>query len=265
MDNGNTPIWTSFWQYETTDQIIQHSDPWPATPNGILQFDSFEPIQEISHDDAMDPIPGGEIEFRKVFRDNGKWRWGADLGIGFLASSETIEDSLELRWIVDSYIHPFDVATMPGPLDPQQTYLQDNNKIQNTPARNVSTVNGSATRNFDTQMTMFRLGAFADWQLNPKFRLGGLAGVTGAMVDADYHYVEQMGTFTFEDSFSYSEFLVGGYVGVDAAYSMTDRFALLLSTHYQFYTDLDFGSDIRTAYMEFSSTYMLQLGLAYMF
>ena len=46
---------------------------------------------------------------------------------------------------------------------------------------------------------------------------------------------------------------------------MTDRFALLLSSHYQFYTDLDFGTDIRKVYMEFSSTYMLQLGLAYQF
>ena len=261
-DNGfvNVDSWsvvnlTNNWGYEYEED----------ESNGFLNLYSLQPLEETSLTEWFDPIFGGEIYFAKFIHMNEEYAIGIEAAIGYMETSQPFLDAFQMDWVRDRYQHWLGSA-FPSPADKEDPPGGQAFLISNQPIRDTTTIlEGSGIRELELEFLTLRTGFFVEHTLNKKLHAAINLGLTGVYLDVEYDYFETVGTYHLSEMFNESEFLWGGYLGVTFSYDFAPKWSFISSAKMLFLEDFDLGSETRSAYIDFSDSYLLQIGVRYDF
>jgi len=261
-DNGfvNVDSWsvvnlTNNWGYEYEED--EH--------DGFLHLYSLQPVEEASLVEWFDPIFGGEILLSKFIHMNDEYAIGIEAAIGYMETSQPFLDAFQMDWIQDRYQHWLGSA-FPSPEDKEDPPGGQAFLISNQPIRDSTTLlDGTGVRELELEFFTLRTGFFVEHAINKKLHGAINLGLTGVYLDAEYDYSETIGTYHFSEMFNESEFLWGGYLGATFSYDFAQRWSFISSAKMLFLEDFDLGSETRSAYIDFSDSYLLQIGVRYDF
>ena len=261
-DNGfvNIDSWsvvnlTNNWGYEYEEDEA----------NGFLNLYSLQPLEETSLTEWFDPIFGGEILFSKFIHMNEEYAIGVEAGIGYMETSQPFLDVFQMDWIRDRYQHWLGSA-FPSPEDKEdppggQAFLISNEPIRDTTA----ILDGTGIRELELEFLTLRTGFFVEHAINKNLHAAINLGLLGVYLDVEYDYAETIGPYHLSEMFNESEFLWGGYLGATFSYDFAQRWSFISSAKMLFLEDFYLGSDTRSAFIDFSDSYLLQLGVRYDF
>jgi hypothetical protein len=232
---------TWYWGYGSSGQVQGDT---------LVLSSSTSPATAKSKDNSDDPQHGLEFTYdRELFRKN-NWRFGIETGLGYQRLSISDDHTLTatVNRITDTFTIPSGVV-LPSP-GYQGTYEGPGTVIGADPSsRTTTTITSVGTntivgsRSLEANIFSIRLGPYVEYPLNNKFSLqfgGGLYMVIG---DSRFQFKETVtivdpdtGGVTTEEhhgASSHTDFLVGGYVGGNILYQMTEEFGLFVGAQFQ--------------------------------
>jgi len=229
--------------FENTTWYYGYDSSGANQGNALVLSSSSSPATAVSKDNSDDPQHGIEIAYSRELFQKGRWRFGAEGAIGY--SRLSISDSRRLVATVNRVTDTFSVpdgVTLPPP-GYQGTYEGPGNVINADPSRQTSVVTSSENtiigeRKLEANIYSLRLGPYAELPLNEKFSLLFGGGLYLAVGDTTFSFSETVtvdGTGSEFHSSSHSEldFLVGGYIGANVSYALTDEIGLFVGAQFQ--------------------------------
>ncbi len=235
--------------FEGTTWYWGYSSSGSAQGGGLTLSSAESPANAVSENNSGDPQHGFEIAYDRQLGRKDKWKFGLEGAFGYERLS--ISDSHTLQATVR---RTTDVFGVPGGvvLEPpgyQGTYEGPGTVIDADPSQHSTTVTHSSTdtivgsREIDANIFMFRLGPYAEYPLSDKFSAQFGAGLY--MVVGDTHFMFHE-TVTIVDPVTGvartahhsgdgwdMDFLVGGYVGANIAYAITDDVGVFVGAQFQ--------------------------------
>ena len=255
IDSWSVVNLTNNWGYEYEED----------ESNGFLNLYSLQPLEETSLTEWFDPIFGGEILLSKFIHMNEEYAIGIEAAIGYMETSQPFLDAFQMDWVRDRYQHWLGSA-FPSPADKEDPPGGQAFLISNQPIRDpIDVLDGVGIRELELEFLTLRTGFFVEHAINKKLHAAINLGVSGVYLDAEYDYVETAGTYHLSEMFNESEFLWGGYLGATFSYDFAQRWSFISSAKMLFLEDFDLGSETRSAYIDFSDSYLLQIGVQYDF
>jgi hypothetical protein len=231
--SGNAGGQTWFWGYEQPGQL---------QGNALVMESSSSPADVTSKNRENDPQHGLEITYSRELHRDEKWRFGAEVGLGW--TTVDVEDSRSLRGninkITDSYTIPEGVVVPNAPY--HGTFLGPGALISALPERNTTVISRAAEitgeRTLNADVYTLRLGPYFEVPIYKKLSFILNGGLTLAIGDIDFSYretvtIEGSGSVTRSSSGSQTDFLVGGYVGGNLTYALSEKFGLFAGVQYQ--------------------------------
>lgn len=212
----------------------------------------------------------GAVNFGS-FKNHGA-TWGVRAGLHYARLNFENHDrtSADLSIMTDQFALGGTIAPLapytgsfngPGPL------------INDAPGRSFSTEGLAAvtgSRELDVHLTTFQLGGYIDFPVSPKVDFMIEAGVSMALAAGDYDYqssasVTGLGTQNSSGSDSATSALMGIYVGVSGIYQIDPKWAVYVSTRYQFMEDFSLSTNGSRANLSINHAFQLSTGLVYSF
>ncbi|NDB94469.1 MAG: hypothetical protein EB165_07520, partial [Euryarchaeota archaeon] len=127
---GNFGNLTAYWGYDDASQVSGTD----------LLFHSVLPATGFDGQREIDDIPGLELEFRHIFRQDENRTIGLDLGVGFLSKKQSQTDGFDLNAIEDTYDASLPVMPAPG----YRGGLNDfTSLISDIPSRSTTVLSGT--------------------------------------------------------------------------------------------------------------------------
>ena len=272
--SGNAGGMTWNWGYQSAGQVQGQS---------IVMESSSSPNNASSKNHYDDPQSGVELMYsRELFRDAEDWRVGVELGVGYTKVS--VSDSRRVLNRVDRIIDKYDVP--PGvvvPLPPYNgTFEGPGALIGSGPNRTTTVISSEAVitgeRNVDSDVFIMHLGPYLEVPIYKRLSMifdGGLTLAVG-MTEFSYHEtvtIPDVGTVSRSSSGSQNDFLVGGYVGANLSYAITDNISIFCGAHFQAAGRSIANSKVRggdaaskkQSVLDFGEAGIVQVGASYSF
>jgi hypothetical protein len=230
--------------FENTTWYWGYTDPNSIQGGSLVLNNSSSPANGVSRNNANDPQHGLEIAYsRELHRAQNGWKFGLEGALGYTFLS--IDDSRTLRASVtrltDWYPRPGNPVPPPAPY--AGTYAGPGTVIGSEPfSRTITNIVSEAlvdgARSLDAHVFSLRMGPYAEVPLNDRFSLyfsGGLYLVAG---QTRFSFKETVtipgvGSQTRSGSGWQTDFLVGGYVGGNVEYALSEEVGLFVGAQLQ--------------------------------
>ena len=211
--------------------------------NTLVMSSSSSPATARPENNGDDPQHGLELTYSRQYWERGNWRFGFEGGLGY--THLNVSDSRRLVATVHRITDTFDVTGIVLPPAPYQgTYEGPGPVIRSEPSQRQSSVIVSSTntivggRELEAHVFSLRLGPYAEVPLNDRFTLLMSGGLYLAIGDTKFSFHEEVtvpgtGTEVHRGSHSQTDFLVGGYVGVNIAYALTEEIDVFAGAQFQ--------------------------------
>jgi hypothetical protein len=211
--------------------------------NSIAVSSSSSPATARTENNGDDPQHGFELTYSRQYWERGNWRFGFEGGLGYTRLN--ISENRRLVATVNRITDTFEVPTIVLPPSPYQgTFEGPGPVISSEPLQRQTSVVVSSTntivggRELDANVYSIRLGPYAEVPLNDKFTLLFSGGLYMAIGDTKFSFREEVtlpgtGTETHRGSHSQTDFLVGGYVGANVAYALTEEIDVFVGAQFQ--------------------------------
>jgi opacity protein-like surface antigen len=267
--------------FQNTTWYWGYASSGSAQGNSMVLSSSSSPATGVSKDNSNDPQNGVEITYDHEFFRKNKWRFGLESAFGYTRIS--ISDSRTLTAFVNRITDTF---TIPGgvivpPPGYHGTFEGPGAVIGADPSGHTTTMTTQTgdtivgSRSLDANVFSIRVGPYVEYQLSERFSLllgGGLYLVVG---DSRFQFREQVtivdpvtgfqSTETHSGSGSQTDFLVGGYVGMNVMYSLTKDVDLFVGAQLQ-----SVGRDVtrsngKEAILNMGKSVVVSIGASYSF
>jgi hypothetical protein len=263
--SGNAGGQTWNWGYQNSSQVV----------GDTMQFHSAQsqsPSLPANQSVTGDPQAGVELVYQRVLghlpAEAGVW--GLETGFGY-----TDIDLRDNRTVTGLTTVTTDAYQLNGSLPPgagyQGTFQGPGTLLGDTPTRTTATAMTSQTsqQRLSGQLYTIRLGPFAEWKLDSKFKLAASVGLTLAPASIAYDFSETSpsggGTTTTHGHSSKLGLLYGAYVGCTLRYDFTRHFGAYIGGQFQSLSSLDQTSGTHTARLDPGATVYGTIGVAYSF
>ena len=250
--SGNFGNLTANWGYDNASQVSGTD----------LLFHSLQPTDSFYGETELDEIPGLEIQMAKVLKVDGGKKIGLQIGFGYLTESFRQNDGFDLDYYEDAYDASLPVLPSPGY---RGSFNDFTSLISDEPNRTITTLIGTGFRDVDLSLWTLRLGTYLEKSLNEKFYGSVQGGIVTAISDAKFSYSETFGGINYSDSVREQDLQWGLYAGASAGIRINETTSLFASYNYQRMEDLEIPAAHRTASLDFSNGYTLNVGLSYSF
>jgi hypothetical protein len=267
--------------FENTTWYWGYASGGSVQGNSMVLSSSSSPANGVSKDNTDDPQHGVEITYDHEFFRKNKWRFGLESAFGYTRIS--ISDSHTLtafvNRITDTYTIPGGVIVPPPGYN--GSYEGPGPVIGADPSGHTQTMTTQAgdtiegSRSLDSNVFSFRLGPYVEYPLSERFSLlfsGGLYLVVG---DSHFEFREKVtivdpvtGIATIENhsgSSSQTDFLVGGYVGMNVMYSLTKNVDLFVGAQLQSAGRSVTHSSGKEAVLDMGKSVVVSIGASYSF
>lgn len=266
--SGNAGGQTWYWGYTDSSSL---------QGNRLVLDSSSSLANGISRDNSSDPQHGFEIAlnhelYRHPSRD---WRLGIQGAFGYTRVSITDNRTLfaTVRRVSDAYAIPAGVVV------PQAPYAGTSEGpgpvIGSEPVSRSTTdlVDGaiiSGERTLDANVFGFRLGPYLEMPLTDRFALIFGGGLFLAVADSNFKFREtvtipDVGTQTYSGSGGQTDVLVGGYVGANLQYALTEEVGLLVGARFQGAGRSVTRDQGRQAILNLNESVIVSIGASYSF
>lgn len=261
--------------YENTTWYYGYNSPGADQGTALTLSSSSSPATASSKDNSDDPQHGFEISYDRELFQKGSWRFGVEGGLGYTHLS--IKDSRRLtatvNRITDSFAVPDGVTLPDAPY--AGTYTGPGPVISSDPQRQTTVINSSENtiigeRELEADIFSLRLGPYAEVPLNDRFSLLFNGGLYLAIGDINFKFNETVtvadtGTEYHSGSSSDTEFLVGGYVGANLEYALTEQVGLFVGAQF-----LSAGQSVnrskgKQSVLNMSESVVVSIGASYSF
>jgi hypothetical protein len=229
--------------YENTTWYYGYSDTSANQGSALSLTSSSSPATAVSKNNAEDPQHGFEISYDRELFQKGRWRFGAEGALGYtrLSISDSRTLTARVNRITDTFAVPEGVTLPPAPY--QGSYTGPGAVISDQPSRQTTVVTSSENtivgeRKLEADVFGLRLGPYAEVPLNDKFSLLFSGGLYLAVGNSKFSFhetvtVEGAGTEVHSGSHSDTDFLVGGYIGGNLEYALTEDIGLFVGAQFQ--------------------------------
>jgi hypothetical protein len=261
--------------YENTTWYYGYQNASANQGNTLVQTSSSSPATASSKDNSDSPQNGFEISYDRELYQKGRWRFGVEGGLGYTFIS--IGDSRNLiatvNQITDTYAVPNGVVLPPAPYS--GSYNGPGAVISSDPSRQTSVVSSSQNtiigeRQVEANVFSLRLGPYAEVPLNDKFSLLFSGGLYLAISDTKFSFRETVtiagaGTEVHSGSTSTTDFLVGGYVGANLSYALTEQVSLFVGGQFQTAGETMNHAKGKESILNVSESVVVSIGASYSF
>jgi hypothetical protein len=257
-------------------------------PNEFDLYRSGSSANLTSRGNDGDPQHGFELTYSRQFCLCGSNFWRLEAGFGYMDLN--IQSSQNLRGTVlrmtDTFqtqpgqvsapLLPTPFSGVPGPAGPGGAPLVVPKPVSSTSEVLPGGASVNAYDEFDAQVFSFRVGPALDFPLSRRFTFSLSAGLLLLDVNSDFKYDETVSLAPsvntanlpaerHHGSASNNDFLVGGYLGGDIFYALTERFRLMVGAEFQATDDYTQTLNGKTAVLNLKNSVFLTLGIAYSF
>jgi len=263
--SGNAGGLTWFWGYEHASQV-------PG--DGFLYMHSVSSSQQSSSKDEDEDLQHGvEVSYNRQLGRVGRAFWGVEGAFNFsdLTISRRDNSGRSVTLITDAY----DLVNPPPPVIPPQppyhgTRPGPGPAIDDDPDRIVSTESATGDHEVEASFYGLRLGPYVQVPLTEKLDLWFSGGLALAMVDSEYTFQESITTPSGppalrSGSSSEDDVLVGGYVGANISYAITESFDVFAGAQYQYLDGYSHRVSDKKASVELDKSIFLTVGIGYSF
>jgi hypothetical protein len=269
--SGNAGNLTWYWGYQNPNSVVGDN----------LSLQSYRtPANATSSNHSDDPQSGVEIFYQRELKRGKRWRLGAEAAAGYTYIS--VSDSSTLKNKSYRTNDTFALGGIIAPLAPYNgTFQGPGALIGSAPAdRTTDVLAGSATivgnRNLESDVFLFRLGPYLEYQLTERFSLIANGGLTLAVTRTDFSFNEIV---TISDpgndinlvssrrsgSGTETDFLVGGYVGGGIQYALTRQINLVAGARYQMAGETVSTEGGKRGLLDLGKSIIVTLGASYSF
>jgi hypothetical protein len=249
---GNFGNLTAYWGYDDASQVSGTD----------LLFHSLQPTEGFTGEREIDDIPGLELEFRHIFREEENRSLGLDFGVGFLSKNQSQTDGFDLNAIEDTYDASLPVLPAPGYRGGFDDFTS---LISDIPSRSTTVLSGTGSREFDATLWTLRISAFIEQEFTQKLHGSLHGGLSTAISDVEFSYDETIDGTNYTGNADDQNFLWGAFIGASLGYHISDELSLFASYRYHTMEDLTVGTADREAHLDLSNGYLLQFGAGYRF
>ena len=249
---GNFGNLTAYWGYDDAGQVSGTD----------LLFHSVQPAAGFTGERDIDSIPGLELEFRHIFREDAKRIIGLDLGVGFLSKKQSQNDGFDLNSIEDTYDASLPVMPAPGYRGGFDDFTS---LISDIPNRSTTVLAGTGSREFDATLWTLRIGGYIEQNFTDSLHGSLQAGLSTALMDADFSHDETIGGIHYAGSTDDQDFLWGAYIGGTLGYHLNEQLSIFATYNYQTMEDFTISTPDRAAHLDLSNGYILKFGASYRF
>ena len=249
---GNFGNLTAYWGYDDASQVSGTD----------LLFHSVLPATGFDGQREIDDIPGLELEFRHIFRQDENRTIGLDLGVGFLSKKQSQTDGFDLNAIEDTYDASLPVMPAPG----YRGGLNDfTSLISDIPSRSTTVLSGTGSREFDATLWTLRIGAYIEQDFTDSLHASLQGGLSTAIMDASFTHDETIGGVNYSGNADDQDFLWGAYIGGTLGYHLNEQLSVFATYNYQTMEDFSISTTTRSANLDLSNGYILKFGAGYRF
>jgi hypothetical protein len=229
--------------FENTTWYYGYESASANQGNTLVQTSSSSPATASSKNNSDSPQNGFEISYDRELFQKGRWRFGVEGGLGytFISISDSRNLIATVNQVTDTYTVPNGVVLPPSPYS--GSYNGPGAVISSDPSRQTSVVSSSQNtivgeRKIEANVFSLRLGPYAEVPLNDKFSLLFSGGLYLAISDTKFSFneivtIDGAGSEVHSGSTSTTDFLVGGYVGANLSYALTEEVSLFIGGQFQ--------------------------------
>jgi hypothetical protein len=267
--------------FENTTWYWGYASGGSVQGNSLVLSSSSSPANGVTKDSNDGPQSGVEITYDHEFFRKNKWRFGLESAFGYMRISAGDNRTLTamVNRITDTYTIPGGVIVPPP--GHAGTYEGPGAVIGADPSGHTQTMTTQAgdtiegSRSLDSNVFSFRLGPYVEYPLSQRFSLlfsGGLYLVVG---DSHFEFREKVtivdpvtGVATVENhsgSSSQTDFLVGGYVGMNVMYSLTKNVDLFVGAQLESGGRSVTHSSGKEAVLNMGKSVVVSIGASYSF
>jgi len=270
---GNSGDLTWYWGYQNdlshqgnTLSLQSESTPATATTGG----------------DADAPQSGLELSYSREFTRGKHWRFCLEGALGYTRIS--IKDNQTLKYFVDRTSDSFALGSVVPPLPPYAgTFEGPGPLISSSLApgdRSITRLADAATilgeRTVDSDLFTIRLGPCLEFPVSRKFSVSLIGGLTLAVANTEFSFAEtvliadpvydiNLTSGNRSGSGSETEFLLGGYVGANLSYAISERINLVAGAIFQSAGEAVNNTEGKQSILDLGQSVIVSIGATYSF
>jgi hypothetical protein len=278
--SGNAGNQTWYWGYDNSSQV--------NLANNTISFDRATianvPAGSGAGGDNDSPKMGAELAYNYEIGLKDEWhhlRYGVELAVNWLPLTLSQQGGYGVARTLVTDVYGYTPGTtppgygVPGELPYQGSFNGPNFLLNVPPLSSVSTALPGATflvqQQFDANLWGFRLGPYLEMPLSKRWSLHLSGGLAVGLLDGDASWRETLsvpggtGSKTLHGGGSDTQLLWGYYVGLSAAYQISQHWGLEAGVQFQDLGVYDHNFGGRSVELDLSKSVFLHAGLSYSF